>query len=151
MKVLKEFREFAIKGNVADLAIGVIIGASFGKIVASLVADIIMPPLSFLLGNVDFTNLFFVLRPGKDGGNLTTLAEAKTHGAITWNYGAFLNVVLEFVIVAFAIFLLVKQMNRLRRAPEPAPPSTRPCPECATPIPLAARRCPHCTSAVPPT
>ncbi|MEK6985130.1 MAG: large-conductance mechanosensitive channel protein MscL [Candidatus Thermoplasmatota archaeon] len=146
VKVLREFQEFAMRGSVVDLAVGVIIGASFGKIVTSLVADIIMPPISVLLGNVDFTNLFVTFR----GNGTGTLAEAKANGAITWNYGAFLNVILEFLIVAFAIFFLIKQINRLKRKTPPPPPvpaaNSRPCPECTTEIPRAARRCPHCTS-----
>lgn len=145
MKIMREFREFAMRGSVVDLAVGVMIGAAFGKIVASLVADILMPPIALLLGNVDFTNLFFVLRPGPAGGNLTTLADAKAAGAVTWNYGVFLNVLLEFLIVAFAIFLMVKQVNRLKRkAPAPPPPNTHPCPECLSDIPNGARRCAHC-------
>ena len=142
MKIAKEFREFAMRGSVVDLAVGVIIGAAFGKIVSSLVADILMPPFSFLLGDVDFTNLFLTMR----GNGTGTLAEAKANGAITWNYGQFLNFVLEFLIVAFAIFLMIKQINRLKRKAPPADPTTRPCPECTSAIPLAARRCPNCTA-----
>jgi large conductance mechanosensitive channel len=143
MKVLKEFREFAIRGNVVDLAVGVIIGAAFGKIVSSLVNDILMPPLSLLLGSVDFANRFWVLRGHIDGNR--TLAAAKGAGAVTVNYGQFLNLILEFVIVAFAVFILIKQVNRLRRR-QATTPENKTCPECASAIPLAARRCPLCTS-----
>lgn len=144
MKVFREFREFAIRGNVVDLAVGVIIGAAFGKIVSSLVNDIIMPPISLLLGNADFSNLFVTLR----GNSTKTLADAKQQGSVTLNYGVFLNVVLEFLIVAFAVFLLIKQVNRLKRR-QPTTPENKTCPECASAIPLAAKRCPHCTSALP--
>lgn len=146
MRVVAEFREFAVKGNVMDLAVGVIVGAAFGKIVASLVADLIMPPISMLLGGIDFSNRFWVLR----GGSFPTLEEAKEAGAVTLNYGLFLNTLLEFLIVAFAVFLLVKAINRLRREEQVAPqaPTDKPCPFCAMPIPLQAKRCPHCTSAL---
>ncbi len=150
MKVLREFREFAVKGNAVDLAIGIIIGASFGKIVTSLVADVIMPPLSLLVGRADFTNRYVVLRGSAPGNG--TLAEAKEAGATTLNYGQFLNTLLEFVIVAFAVFLLVKQINRLKRRQEAKPQATatmRPCPECLSEIPRAAIRCSHCTAVVP--
>jgi len=146
VKILKEFREFAIKGNVVDLAVGVIIGAAFGKIVTSLVNDILMPPISLLLGNADFSNKFWTLR-GTVGGN-QTLENAKKSGAVTLNYGAFLNVILEFIIVAFAVFLLIKQINRLRRR-QAKTPDEKNCPECTKPIPLAAKRCPECTAALP--
>jgi large conductance mechanosensitive channel len=142
--MLKEFREFAMRGNVVDLAVGVIIGAAFGKIVTSLVNDIIMPPLGLVLGQVDFSNLFISLS-GKSYGSL---AEAKAAGAATLNYGLFINNVLDFVIVAFAVFLLVRGINRLHHAPPP-PPSTRPCPYCLTAVLLAATRCPACTSSIP--
>jgi len=137
--MLKEFREFAVKGSVMDLAVGVIIGAAFGKIVTSLVNDLLMPPLGLLIRNVDFKELFINL----SGVSYRTLAEAKAAGAPTLNYGLFLNTVLEFVLVAFAVFLLVRAANRWRR--EPAP-STQECPFCRMNIPLAAARCPHCTS-----
>jgi large conductance mechanosensitive channel len=141
--MLKEFREFAMRGNVVDLAIGVIIGAAFGKIVSSLVNDIIMPPLGLILGRVDFTNLFINL----SGKPYASLAEAKAAGAATINYGVFINNLLDFVIVAFAVFLLVRAINRLHR-PELVPPTTRPCPYCLTAVPLAATRCPACTSEI---
>jgi large conductance mechanosensitive channel len=139
--MLKEFREFAVRGSVVDLAVGVIIGAAFGKIVTSLVNDIIMPPVSILLGNADFSNRFWTLK----GNHTATLADAKAQGSVTLNYGAFLNVILEFAIVAFAVFLLIKQVNRMRRGQAKAP-DEKACPECTMNIPLAAKRCPNCTA-----
>lgn len=150
MSVLKEFKQFAVKGNVMDLAVGVIIGAAFGKIVASLVTDLLMPPISLLLGDVNFVNRYVVLRGNLPPG--TTLAEAKAAGATVWAYGAFLNTLVEFLIVAWAVFMLVKQLNRLRVKQEAAPaptPTTRTCPECLTEIPKAATRCKACTATVP--
>jgi large conductance mechanosensitive channel len=142
--MFREFREFAMRGNVVDLAVGIIIGAAFGKIVTSLVTDIIMPPVGLLLGRVDFSNLFLNL----SGQPYASLAEAKAVGAPTINYGVFLNNVIDFVIVAFAIFLLVRFINRLSRQLEAAPaaPTTRECPFCLSSIPLRATRCPQCTS-----
>jgi large conductance mechanosensitive channel len=144
--MLKEFRDFAMRGNVVDLAVGLIIGAAFGKIVTSLVNDILMPPLGLVLGKVDFSNLFINI----SGQHYATLAEAKQAGAATINYGLFINTILDFVIVAFAIFLLIKQINRLQRLSKKkeaeAAPTTKPCPYCLTTIPLAATRCPACTS-----
>ena len=142
--MLKEFKEFAMRGNVLDMAIGIIIGAAFGKIITSLVNDIIMPPIGLLLGAVDFANLFINL----SGQPYASLAEAKAAGAATINYGLFLNTVLDFIIVAFVIFLLVRQINRLKRQPEAAPaaPTTTDCPYCLSTIPIKATRCPHCTS-----
>ncbi|MGE5392232.1 MAG: large conductance mechanosensitive channel protein MscL [Candidatus Saccharibacteria bacterium] len=139
--MFKEFREFAVKGNAIDLAVGVIIGAAFGKIVDSLVNDIIMPPLGLLVGKVDFANLFINL----SGRHYPTLAAAKAAGAPVLAYGNFLNVILNFLIIAFVIFLMVKQMNRFRRKTE-SQPTERLCPYCATAIPIVAKRCPHCTS-----
>jgi large conductance mechanosensitive channel len=140
--MLKEFKEFAMKGNVMDLAVGVIIGAAFGKIVGSLVNDVIMPVLSLLIGKVDFSNLYVTLA----GQNFATLADARKAGVPTLAYGVFLNTVIEFIIIAFAIFLVIKQVNRLKR-PAPAPPvTTKDCIFCKSAIPLAATRCPHCTS-----
>ena len=143
--MLREFRDFAARGNVVDLAVGVIIGAAFGKIVSSLVSDIIMPPIGMLIGRVDFKSLFVSL----NGVPYQSLAEAQAAGAPTINYGLFLNNILEFIIVAFAVFLIVRQINRLRPAPVTAPadpPKT--CPFCASSIPIAAKRCPFCTSAL---
>jgi len=141
--MLKEFRDFAMRGNVLDLAVGFIMGAAFGKIVTSLVSDIIMPPIGLILGKVDFSSLYINLS-GKD---FDTLADAKKAGAATINYGLFLNNVIDFLIVAFAVFLMVKQINRLMPKPPPAPVvPTKACSYCTTMIPAAATRCPHCTS-----
>jgi large conductance mechanosensitive channel len=143
--MLKEFKEFALKGNVVDMAVGIIIGAAFGKIVSSLVTDVLMPPIGKLVGNINFSNLFVAL----DGKAYETLQAAKEAGAPTVNYGVFINTVIDFVIVAFVIFLIVKQMNRLKApAPAPAAPTTKDCPYCLMPIPIKASRCPHCTSEV---
>jgi large conductance mechanosensitive channel len=139
--VLKEFKEFAMRGSVLDLAVGVIIGAAFGKVVTSLVEDVIMPPIGRLLGHVDFSSLFINL----SDKSYDSLAAAKLAGAPTLNYGNFLNTVINFLIVAFAVFLLVRSVNKW--LPKPAPPvSTKDCPQCALPIPLAAKKCGHCTS-----
>jgi len=138
--VLKEFKEFAMHGNVMDLAVGVIIGAAFGKIVSSLVEDIIMPPIGALLGHVDFSAKFINL----SGKSFETLADAKKINAATLNYGMFLTTVINFLIVAFAVFLVVHQVNRWTK--KPAAPTTKDCPQCAMTIPLAAKRCGHCTS-----
>jgi large conductance mechanosensitive channel len=148
MSMAKEFREFAARGNVIDLAVGVIIGAAFGKIVASLVSDIVMPPIGMALGRVDFKNLFVAL----DGQPYATLADAQKAAAATINYGVFLNTILEFLIVAFVVFLLVRQINRLK-TPEPTPATeeARDCPFCVSRIPLKATRCPHCTSDLRPS
>ena len=142
--MLKEFRDFAVRGNVIDLAIGIIIGAAFGRIVTSLVNDIIMPPLGVLLGKVDFSNLFINL----SGKAYASLADAKTAGAATINYGLFINTLIDFIIVAFIIFLMVRGINHMKKAPAPAPatPTTKECPFCYTQIPLKATRCPNCTS-----
>jgi large conductance mechanosensitive channel len=142
--MLKEFKEFAMRGNVVDMAVGIIIGAAFGKIVSSMVQDVIMPPIGRLMGNVDFSDLFINL----SSGTYKSLAEAKAAGAATLNYGIFINTILDFVIVAFAIFMLVRAMNKLKRKEEPAPATTKECPECLSTIPLKARRCAHCTSTV---
>jgi large conductance mechanosensitive channel len=147
--MLKEFREFAVRGNVVDMAVGIIIGAAFGAIVASLVADVIMPPIGLLLGNVDFSNLFVILKEGaKAAPPYASLAEAKAAGAVTLNYGLFINVIINFLIVAFAVFLLVRSINRLKRQKEapPAAPTTKDCQFCASTIPIKAKKCPHCTS-----
>lgn len=142
--MLKAFKEFAMKGNVLDLAVGFIIGAAFGKIVTSLVSDIIMPPIGLILGRVDFSNLFLNL----SGKSYATLAEAKTAGAATLNYGNFLNNVVDFLIVAFAVFLIVRMVNRWNKPAPVAAPSTKECPYCASTIPLKATRCPNCTSEI---
>lgn len=143
--MLKEFKEFAVRGNVLDMAVGIIIGAAFGGIVASLVADIIMPPIGMLLGNVDFANIFAVLKEGKVPGPYASVAAAKAAGATSINFGLFVNTVINFVIVAFAIFLVVKNVNKLKRTP-PAVPTTKECPHCLSTIPIKATRCGHCTS-----
>jgi len=140
--MFKEFREFAVKGNVLDMAIGIIMGVAFGKIISSLVGDVIMPPIGKLLGNVDFSGLFVNL--GSE--SYKTIAEAKAAGAATINYGVFLNTILDFLIVAFVMFLLVRQINRLKKAPAPAPVTTRECGYCFQSIPIKATRCPYCTS-----
>ena len=146
--MLKEFREFAMRGNVVDMAVGIIIGAAFGTIVKSLVADIIMPPIGLLLGNVDFSNLFTVLREGTAAGPYASLADAQKAGAVTINYGVFVNTIISFVIVAFAVFLLIRQINKLKREAEAPPPepTSKDCPYCLSSIPIKATRCPHCTS-----
>jgi large conductance mechanosensitive channel len=140
--MLDDFKAFVMRGNVVDLAVGVIIGGAFGKIVASFTGDILMPPLGMALGKVDFANLFINL----SGGTYATLAEAKKAGAVTINYGVFTNTILDFLIVAFAIFLLIKQINRLNKPAPAVAPATKDCPFCASAIPLAAVRCPQCTS-----
>lgn len=137
MGMLKEFKDFAMKGNVVDMAVGIVIGAAFGKIVSSLVADVIMPPIGVLMGNVDFSSLVITLRE--------KTADAP---AVTIKYGVFINTVIDFVIVAFAIFMVIKQMNRLKKPAPPAEPTTKDCPKCLMTIPLKATRCGHCTSEV---
>lgn len=145
--MLKEFKEFAMRGNVLDMAVGIIIGAAFGKIVTSFVEDVIMPPIGKLLGHVDFSNLFLVL--GETDKTIKTVADAKTAGVVTLNYGLFLNTIINFLIVAFSVFLLVRQVNRWTKKPAPAAaPTTKDCPQCAMTIPIAAKRCGHCTSQV---
>ncbi|NMA87425.1 MAG: large conductance mechanosensitive channel protein MscL [Tissierellia bacterium] len=140
--MFKEFKEFAIKGSVVDLAIGVVIGGAFGNIVASLVNDIIMPIVGKLVGNVDFSNLFISL----DGNKYNTLKQAQDAGAATLNYGLFLNTIIEFLIISFSIFIVIRQINKLKKEEEAAPVSTKNCPYCSTEIPIEAIRCPHCTS-----
>lgn len=144
--MLEEFKKFALRGNVIDLAVGVIIGGAFGKIVSSLVEDIILPPIGLLLGNVNFANLFISL----SGEKFTTLAEAQAAGAPTLNYGLFLNNVIDFVILAFVIFLMIRAINQLTKKKEETAPATRECPHCLSQIPLKASRCPACTSEVEP-
>jgi large conductance mechanosensitive channel len=144
--VWKEFKEFAIKGNAVDLAVGVIIGAAFGSIINSLVKDVIMPPISLLSGGLDFSNKFVILRAAKDGSTaFNTPADAAKAGAITWNYGNFVTLLINFLIVAGAVFLLVRLINQLRQ-PAEKEPDTKECPACAMKIPVKATRCPHCTS-----
>ncbi|PKN28778.1 MAG: large conductance mechanosensitive channel protein MscL [Deltaproteobacteria bacterium HGW-Deltaproteobacteria-21] len=146
--MLKEFREFAMRGNVVDMAVGIIIGAAFGTIVKSLVDDVIMPPIGLLLGNVDFSDLFITLKQGVTAGPYLTIADAKKAGAVTLNYGAFFNTIVSFVIVAFSVFLLIKGMNKLKRQQETptAAPTTKDCPHCLSTIPIKATKCAHCTS-----
>jgi large conductance mechanosensitive channel len=148
MGMLKEFRDFAVRGNVIDLAVGVIIGGAFGTIVKSLVDDVIMPPVGLAVGNVDFADLYFLLKPGeKAAAPYASLAEAQAAGAVTMNYGSFINNVITFLIIAFAVFLLVRAINRLHRTPPvDAAPVEKPCTYCTMAIPVAATRCPHCTA-----
>jgi large conductance mechanosensitive channel len=140
--MIKEFKEFAMRGNVLDMAVGIVIGAAFGQIVTSFVQDVLMPPIGRLLGHVDFSNLFLNL----SGTHFPTIAAAKAAGAATLNYGLFLNTVINFLIVAFAVFLLVRQVNRLAPKPAPAPAATRDCPYCLIAVPARATKCGHCTS-----
>jgi large conductance mechanosensitive channel len=148
--MLKEFREFAMRGNVVDMAVGIIIGGAFGTIVKSLVNDVIMPPIGMVLGGVDFSNIFVTLKDGSVPAPNATQADAQAAGAVTVNVGVFFNAVISFLIVAFAVFLLIKSINRLKReeAPAPAAPSTKECPHCCSAVALAATRCPHCTSSL---
>jgi large conductance mechanosensitive channel len=146
--MFKEFKEFALKGNVLDMAVGIIIGVAFGAIITSLVQDVIMPPIGLLLGSMDFSNIFSVLKEGKVAAPYATLAAAKAAGAVTINWGIFVNAIINFIIVAFAIFLLIKVFNKARREKEvaPAAPTTKECPYCLSEVPLKATRCGHCTS-----
>ncbi len=146
--MLKEFKEFAMRGNVVDMAVGIIIGAAFGTIVNSLVADVLMPPIGLLLGKVDFSNLFMVLKGGAAAGPYASLADARKAGAVTINYGMFANTIISFLIVAFAIFILISNINKLKRREEvpPAVPTTKECTYCLSTVPIKATRCPHCTS-----
>jgi len=147
--MFKEFKEFAMRGSVVDMAVGIVIGAAFGTIVKSFVDDVLMPPIGLLLGNVDFSNLFITLKEGaKAAGPYASLAAAKAAGAVTLNLGIFINTVISFIIVAFAVFLVIKGINRMKREQEepPAEPTTKDCPYCFTSIPIQASRCPHCTS-----
>jgi len=155
--MFKEFREFIMRGNVIDLAVGIVIGAAFGTIVNSLVKDIIMPPIGLLLGKVDFANLFLVIKQGETiGSPYATLADAQAAGAVTWNYGLFINTIIAFFIIALAIFMIVKAVNKARKAMDAkkakeaiaAAPVTKDCPFCATAISIKATRCPHCTSEI---
>ncbi len=148
MGMVKEFREFAVKGNVVDMAVGIIIGGAFGTVVRSFVDDIMMPPIGMLVGDVDFTELFITISQGTVPGPYPTIAAAKEAGAVTLNVGLFLNATISFLIVGFAVFMLVKAINRMKREEQSAPvaPTDKPCPHCTMAIPLAATRCPHCTS-----
>lgn len=147
--MLKEFREFAMRGSVLDMAIGIIIGSAFTPIISSLVDDVIMPPVGLLLGRVDFSELFIVLREGVTAAPYATLEAAKAAGAVTVNYGLFVSSIVTFLIVAFAVFLLVRSINRWRAQEDEAAPSTRDCPFCKTGVALEASRCPACTSELP--
>jgi large conductance mechanosensitive channel len=146
--MLKEFKEFAMRGNVVDMAVGIIIGAAFGAIVKSLVADVLMPPIGLLLGNVDFTNLFIVIKQGATAGPFAALADAQKAGAVTVNYGVFINTIISFLIIAFAVFLIIRNINKLRKqeAEPPAEPTTKDCPHCLSFVPIKATRCAFCTS-----
>jgi large conductance mechanosensitive channel len=146
--MFKEFKEFAMRGNVLDMAVGIVVGAAFGAIVSSFVADVIMPPIGLILGNIDFSNLFLILKDGKVPGPYESLAVAKAAGAVTINYGVFLNTIISFLIVAFAIFLLIRNVNKLKREQEtpPAVPTTKECPYCLSIIPIKAVKCAHCTA-----
>ena len=146
--MLKEFKEFAMRGNVVEMAVGIIIGAAFGAIVNSLVSDVIMPPIGLLLGNVDFANLYIILREGATAGPFASLVEAKKAGAVTISYGAFINTIINFLILAFVIFLFIRSINKLKRKEVAAPvvPTTKECVYCFSTIPIKATRCPNCTS-----
>jgi len=149
--MLREFKEFALRGNVVDMAVGIVIGAAFSTIVKSLVEDIIMPPVGLLLGGVDFANLFILLKAGSPAGPYASLAEAQAAGAVTVNYGVFINAIISFLIVAFVLFLLIRSINRLKREEEtpPAEPTTKECPYCLSTVPIKATRCAYCTSELP--
>jgi large conductance mechanosensitive channel len=142
----KEFKEFAVKGSAVDLAVGVIIGAAFGSVVTSLVKDIIMPPIGLVTGGLDFSNMFVVLKQAPNGATFATPADAAKLGAITWNYGSFVTLVINFLIVALCVFLLVKAINKMKRPAPTTDPVSKDCPACAMTIPIKATRCPHCTS-----
>ena len=146
--MFKEFKEFAMRGNVVDMAVGIVIGAAFGTIVKSFVSDVLMPPIGLLTGGVDFSNLFLVVKEGATAGPYAALADAQAAGAVTINYGMFINTVISFLIVAFAVFMVIKSMNSLKREEEApaAEPTTKSCEFCQTEIPIKATRCPHCTS-----
>ena len=148
--MFKEFKEFAMRGNVVDMAVGIIIGGAFGTIVKSLVSDVIMPPIGLLLGGVDFSNLFMVVKEGSPAGPYAALADAQAAGAVSINYGLFINSVVSFLIVAFAVFFVIKSLNAMKREEEepPAEPTTKECSFCFSEIPIKATRCPNCTSEV---
>jgi large conductance mechanosensitive channel len=146
--MFKDFKEFAMKGNMVDMAVGIVIGAAFGTIITSLVADIIMPPIGLLLGNVDFANLFLLLKEGKVPGPYGSVAAAKAAGAVTLNIGIFINTIISFLIIAFSVFIVVRNINNLKRQEEAPPtvPTTKDCPYCLSVIPIKATRCAHCTA-----
>jgi large conductance mechanosensitive channel len=146
--MFKEFKEFAMRGNVVDMAVGIVIGGAFGKIIASFVTDVLMPPIGLLLGKTDFSNMYAVLKTGATPGPYASLADAQAAGAVTMNYGLFANTVINFIIIAFAIFMVIRAMNRMQKheVEAPAAPTTKECPYCHTMIPIAATRCPNCTS-----
>lgn len=148
--MLKDFKEFIVRGNVVDMAVGIIIGTAFGAIVKSLVADIIMPPIGLWLGGVDFANLFLLLKVGSPGPPYASLADAQAAGAVTMNYGVFINLVISFLIIAFVIFILIRNLNRLKKAEAapPAEPTTKECPYCLSTIPIKATRCAFCVSEI---
>jgi len=150
VRMFKEFKKFAMRGSVVDMAVGIIIGAAFGTIVKSFVADVLMPPIGMLLGNVDFSSLFIVLKAGSIGGPYATLAAAKDVGAVTLNYGAFINTIISFLIVAFSVFFVIRGLNRLEKKEEvlPVEPTTKECPFCLSTISIKATRCPSCTSEI---
>ncbi len=151
--MLEEYKKFAIRGNVIDMAVGIIIGAAFGTVVQSLVKDVLTPPLGLLTGGTNFTNLFLVLKEGSPNGPYATLQAAQEAGAVTLNAGTFINAVISFLIVSFAVFLLVRYINQLREPDEgpTPPPSIKKCPYCVSDVPVQATRCPHCTSDLPDT
>ena len=146
--MFKEFKEFAMRGNVVDMAVGIVIGAAFGTIINSFVADIIMPPIGLILGNVDFSGMFVILKEGKVAGPYETIAAAKAAGAVTLNYGVFINTIISFLIIAFSVFIVIRNVNKLKRKEEalPAIPTTKECLYCMSVIPIKAVRCPQCTS-----
>ncbi len=146
--MFKDFKAFVMRGNVVDMAVGIVIGGAFGKIIASFVTDVLMPPIGMLLGGTDFSNMYAVLQAGAIPGPYASLADAQAAGAVTMNYGLFVNTVINFVIIAFAIFMVIRAMNSLKKQEEEAPaaPTTKECPFCHTEIPIAATRCPNCTS-----
>ena len=146
--MLKEFKEFAMKGNVVDMAVGIVIGVAFGAIVKSFVTDIIMPPIGILLGDVDFANLFIILKEGTEPPPYPSLAEATKAGAITLNYGVFINTIISFLIIAFSVFIVIRHINKLRREQEapPSEPTTKECPHCFSTVSIKADRCAYCTS-----
>ncbi len=146
--MFKDFKDFAMRGNVVDMAVGIVIGGAFGKIIASFVTDVLMPPIGMLLGGTDFSNMYAVLRAGSTAGPYASLADAQAAGAVTMNYGLFANTVINFIIIAFAIFMVVRAMNKMKKqeVEAPAEPTTKECPHCHTQIPIPATRCPNCTS-----